>query len=192
MLLVGSVARNTGKTIFCTEFIARHATLPGGVTGVKITTIYGKKGDCHRAGQHEGYSGCGACSAFTGDFEITQEIDPTGSKDTNLLLRAGAKQVYWLRSTLERFPEAAKLLLKALPKDTLIVCESNSLVKFVKPGAIVVTYRRGVEAEKQSAQLMIQMADFTVDISVPDELEKVIEKIAVNKTQGGIAVSPRR
>ena len=81
MILVGSTARNLGKTALASRVI--EALRPREkVIGVKVTTIRDKGEICPR-----GLDGCGTCSSLTGNYEILEERDPYGDKDTSQLLK---------------------------------------------------------------------------------------------------------
>jgi hypothetical protein len=178
MLLVGSTARNTGKTTFCTEFIRKWREKRD-IIGIKITTIHAEKGPCPR-----GEEGCGVCSSFIGDYEIIEENDPLGRKDTCTLLAEGAKKVYLVRSLPHRLSEAVDRVMALSPEDAIIVCESNALASIVTPGVIVVTHRPGVDNIKPSAKPMLEKADLTVNVGEPGSLRQALEKIEITYNGG--------
>jgi len=182
MLLVGSTARNTGKTTFCTEIIRKWEPQHD-IVCIKITTIHGEEPHCHH-----GDKGCGACTNFKEDYEIIEERNPLGKKDTNALLAAGALRVYWVRSKHEKLPHAIKRAVEKIPKDTVIICESNSLAEMVTPGAIVVTHRKEVKDIKPSAQPMMEKANFIVDISNETSIKTALENITADKTDAILTV----
>ena len=180
MLLVGSTARNTGKTTFCTEFINKWREL-NKIIGVKITTIHDDNCLCHH-----GDKGCGACTSFRGDYEITEEVSVSGSKDTSSLLRAGAKRVYWVRARKIRLMETAKQIMALISKDVVVVCESNSLLEHISPGVTVITHRNGVKDIKPSAKPMLEKADFIVDVGSPESLNTALDSIGIESSDEGI------
>ena len=183
MLLVGSTARNTGKTTFCTEFIRKWHGLHS-IIGVKITTIHAENAPCPH-----GDEGCGVCAAFKGGYEIIEEKDPFGTKDTCALLGAGALKVYWVRSASLHLSEVVNRLLADLPRDVIIICESNSLSGLVTPGVTIVTQRSGVYDIKPSAKPMLNRADFIVDISDQESLDTAIKKIEISSSNGEIRLT---
>ena len=173
MLLVGSTARNTGKTTFCTQFIRKWESQHD-IVGVKLTTIHGEEAHCHH-----GDEGCGACTSFRGDYEIIEERDASAGKDTSLLLDAGAVKVFWVRAKADMLEEAVKQCLAAIPNDVVIVCESNSLRDLVIPGAVVVTHRSGITEMKPSAKPMLDIANVIIDIANHDSIETAIARIDI-------------
>ena len=183
MLLVGATARNTGKTTFCTEFIRKwHGFYD--IFGVKITTIHTDDVHCHHGGD-----GCGVCTSFGGDYEISEEHNPSCGKDTCFLLQAGALKVFWVRARVLRLAEAALSVMSLIPKDAVVVCESNSLSGFVTPGVIVVTHRNDVTEVKPSAKPMLEKAGFTVDVGDPESLNAALGSIGIESAHGGITLT---
>jgi hypothetical protein len=146
-----------------------------------VTTIHSGKAPCPR-----GEESCGVCTSFTGDYEIIEEKDPSGRKDTCVLLAEGAVKVYWVKATPHGLTEAVGRLMALLPKNAVIVCESNALSGLVTPGVIVVTHRPGVDNIKPSAKPMLEKADFTVNIGDPESLRRVLEGIAITSDGSGI------
>ena len=76
MLLIGSTGRNIGKTELACELIRRAAPAQT-VTAAKITVIRESGGRCPRGGE-----GCGACTSLDGDYDLMQETNRDGVKDT--------------------------------------------------------------------------------------------------------------
>ena len=183
MLLVGATARNTGKTTFCAEFIRKWREAYD-IIGIKITTIHTYDSHCHH-----GDGGCGACSSFDGGYEITEERDSSCGKDTCSLLQAGALKVFWVRAKVLMLADAAASIMSRIPRDTVVVCESNSLSGYVTPGVIVVTHRGDVAEIKPSAKPMIEKAGFTVDVSDPESLSAALGGIGVVSSHGGILLT---
>ena len=183
MLLVGSTARNTGKTTFCAEFIRKwHGRFD--IVGVKITTIHNENRQCHH-----GDNGCGACTSFDGDCEVIEELCTSGNKDTSGLLQAGAAKVYWVKAKKRGLGEAAGRFMAVVPNNAIVVCESNSLSKIVTPGVTVVTHRSGVDEIKPSSEPMLKKADFIVDVGDSDSLNTALDSIRVESLGNGIQLN---
>jgi len=183
MLLVGSTARNTGKTTFCLAFLEKWKDKFDAI-GLKVTTIREGKGMCHH-----GNNGCGVCTSFSGNYEIIEEKDRSGEKDTRKLLAAGAKRVFWIRALDEYVQEATNAFMAEIPPEHIVVCESNALSDFVKPGASVLMHRAGIESIKPSAELFMKKADFICDISQAENIEAVLDKIELSCVEGRVIVT---
>jgi hypothetical protein len=114
MILVGSTARNLGKTALATRLI--EALRPREkVVGVKVTTIRDREAKCPR-----GSDGCGTCSSLTGNYEIWEERDPDGEKDTSQLLKAGAARVFWLKAMRDALAEGLDALMTQIDREAVI------------------------------------------------------------------------
>lgn len=179
MILIGSTGRNSGKTTFATELIERWKNeFP--VIALKITTIHDKGGKCIRGGE-----GCGACLLHCGDFEITEETNREGVKDTSLLLASGAQKVYWMRCLKDHHREGISRFMEMLPKNAVVICESNTLRKVVKPGLFVVMKNTKNDSIKSSAKEVIDMADLIIENDFTDSIKNSAEKIKVEKDNQG-------
>ncbi|MBN2657755.1 MAG: hypothetical protein JXR86_11900 [Spirochaetales bacterium] len=153
-LVIGSSSRNAGKTSFSRNLIE---TFPGTLQAVKITVISKE----HRCPHGDG--GCGVCSSLHASYEITEETVREGHKDTSKLLKAGASRVYWLRVSREAVPEGLEALLSILDPKLPVLCESNSIVRTVKPGLYIQLRPRGRKGMKQSAADLSEKADIIIE-----------------------------
>jgi len=153
MLMIGSAGANVGKTELACALIKKFGKTTA-ITGIKVTTIRAKDGQCPRGGQ-----GCGVCSSIDGDFHILEETDSNSQKDTARLLAAGSKRVFWLRVMKKRLEEGLTALLNIIGPDAVSICESNSLRQVVEPGLFLIVKARGREAWKSSARNVKQYAD---------------------------------
>lgn len=171
MILIGSTARNSGKTTLAVSIIERYKNeMP--VYAIKITTIAEKNGKCIHGG-----SECGVCSNLKDNYEITEEKKPDGIKDTSLLLASGACQVYWLKVIKEHLSEGIKAVISQISENALIVCESNSLRKVVNPGFFVIVKNTQVEIIKKSASEVWNQADFVFENYFTNDFEEIINEI---------------
>ena len=157
MILVGSTARDLGKTALAARLIEALSPREK-VVGVKVTTIRDKGGKCPRGGD-----GCGTCSSLTGNYEIREETDPDGEKDTSRLLKAGAARVFWLKVTRDALAEGRDALMKRIDREAVIVAESNSLRKVVAPNLFLMLRGPAGGPVKPAAREVMPF----VDIAVP-------------------------
>lgn len=131
-IIIGSTGRNTGKTEFACRLINSWSG-SSEVFGLKVTTINKNEGKCPRGGE-----GCGVCSSLTGDYEIIEETGLDGIKDTSRMLVSGAKRVYWLKVSANALDKGIEALLKLIPDDVAVVCESNGVRNVLEPGIFLV------------------------------------------------------
>jgi len=171
MILIGSTARNSGKTALALAIINKYKGKRP-VIAIKVTTIAEKNAKCIRGGE-----GCGVCSNLKGDFEIIEELNKTNNKDTSIILASGAQKVYWLKTLKEHIYEGFEELISSIPKNTLIVCESNSLRKVVNPGVFIMVKNTEDNQIKKSALEVINQADIVYENNLIDDFEEVINKI---------------
>jgi len=153
MLMIGSARTNVGKTELACALI-RKFSKSGNITGIKVTTIQEKNGQCPRGGE-----GCGVCSSLDGVYCITEETDNSSDKDTARLLAAGASRVFWLRVLREHLPAGATALLDVIGPDAVSICESNSLRQVVEPGLFLMARSNDSKVWKSSAQEVRKYAD---------------------------------
>ena len=156
MLLIGSSGRNAGKTRLAVRVISNNCS-KADIIGLKVTAVAEKDGVCPRGGD-----GCGVCSQMEGEYCIEEELNAEGQKDTSLLLRAGARRVFWLRVMKDKIREGVVALLKELPEDAAVVAESNSLRLAVHPGLFLMV-ADSRSKPKPSAQKVWDLADRIIE-----------------------------
>lgn len=171
MILIGSTARNSGKTTLASSIINKYK-LNRSVIGLKVTTIHDKNKKCIHGGE-----GCGVCSSLKGNFQITEELSTTNNKDTSLLLAAGAEKVYWLKTLKNDIYEGFKAFIGKIPENNIIVCESNSLRTVVNPG-IFIMIKNALDGQiKKSASDVIDQADIIIENNFNDNFQEIIKEI---------------
>ncbi len=159
MLMIGSAGANVGKTELACALLRKFCK-SNNITGIKVTTIKEKDGQCPRGGE-----GCGVCSSLEGVYCITEETNRSSGKDTARLLAAGSKRVYWLRVLREHLAEGLTALLDVIGSHAVSICESNSLRQAVEPGLFLMARSRDLNVWKNSAQ---QVKKYTDKIVVSD------------------------
>lgn len=153
MLMVGAMARGGGRTRLACSLIERFGSRCD-IVGVKVTTVEDAESGCPR-----GESECGVCSSLQGAYEIVEETDASGDKDTCRMLASGAGRVFWLRALKAHLEEGIRALLDVMGADAVSVCESNSLRRVVEPGLFFMVKRKGSEEHKASAKDVVRYAD---------------------------------
>jgi molybdopterin-guanine dinucleotide biosynthesis protein A len=170
MLMIGSAGANVGKTELACAIIKKIGKTTD-ITGIKVTTIKAKDGQCPRGGL-----GCGVCSSLDGDFYITEETDSNSKKDTARLLAAGAKRVFWLRILKKRLKEGLTALLDIIGPDAVTICESNSLRQVVEPGLFLMVKSQDLKTWKSSAREVKKYADRIV-VAGPRGFDSDLDRI---------------
>ncbi len=156
MLLIGSSTRHIGKTHLATSIIKKNRSITD-IIGLKITTIEEKTQTCPH-----GNEDCSVCTEIEGNYLIREEKDGNLEKDTSLLLKAGAKKVYWLIVLEDKLDEGARALLDIIPADSVIVAESNRFRLAVQPGFFLMLINPK-KRMKESAQRVKNFADLIIE-----------------------------
>jgi hypothetical protein len=180
MLLIGASGKNSGKTTLARECIRQWKDLAP-VTALKITTVSHRGACCPR-----GEDGCGECANIPSGYILEEEKGASPGKDTALLLQAGARRVFWLRSLRSSLEQGFAGFLEQAPEDSLIICESNSLRELVEPGCFIMLHNLKGGAMKPSAARVEALADFKLQ-NPPDqflgndELHDIIARIHIDQ-----------
>ncbi|MBU2652175.1 MAG: hypothetical protein KKA81_14700 [Bacteroidetes bacterium] len=144
MLIIAGNGRNSGKTTFISRIITRISNVFP-VTAIKITPHF------HDMNEYEFRN--------NRSFVIEHEMNPFGDKDSSRMLSAGAREVFFLRSSDTFLPEAFTHLHDCLNPEHLWVCESGGLRHFVVPGLFLIIRRKDDAPWKESVKPLLNIAD---------------------------------
>jgi len=156
-IILGSTGRNTGKTEFACRLINRFSKTSK-VIGIKVTSIDRDEGFCPR-----GPESCGVCASLKNEYDIIEETENNTGKDTSRMLNAGAHKVYWLKVDKNYIEKGIKALIEQLPKDALIVAESNSLRTVIEPGLFIVIKNKNDQTIKEGCSQVIGFANKIIE-----------------------------
>ena len=156
MVLIGATGRNVGKTTLACGLIERLRSRFS-VIGVKVTAADDDQGNART-----GSKGCGSCDDLRGPYEIIEELNAEGRKDTCLMLQAQAAKVYWVKSLRSHLPDAVNALLSQVGRDCVLVCESTGLRSVVRPGLFLLADNAEPASSRPSAERMRQWVDRVV------------------------------
>ena len=151
--MIGATARQSGKTELASIIINKFCRR-GKITGIKVTTVH--KGD---ASFHKSMS-----LPLNKNFIIEKSTVHEKNKSTDRMLAAGAIETYWVHSKAEFMNDAMQELLPMIDKNSFIVCESNSLRKFVEPDVFIMIKNLNSNI-KNSVSDILEFADFTVNFN---------------------------
>ena len=151
IVVVGGQSRNVGKTSLACGVIAGLAERNW--TALKITQF--GHGFCARDGKM-----CD-CAAGSPDhpYALTRELNADGGTDTARMLRAGAREVYWLRVLEGRLKDALKLAAERWGAESNVLIESNSVLDHLKADVYLPVIDSSVEDYKPSALRLLPRAD---------------------------------
>lgn len=148
LLLIGGNSRNSGKTSLACELI-RKCSETEPVVGLKITRIDPSGLEPH--GDHSMDS--------LKDPNILEETNPEGPKDTSRMLQAGAKRVFYIRTTEEHMESDIQRFFETVGTGQPVVCESRALRNFILPGLFIMMVRDDAVQPKSDIDRYLSLAD---------------------------------
>lgn len=124
MLVLAGTNRNVGKTTLACKII-RQISKEQPVVAVKITPHF--------------HANCSSCQMLYAaeDVQITKELSTQSSKDSSLMLAAGASDVYFIQAKDDKLPFVVDFLRKQIPDSLPVVCESAVIRNFINPGKFI-------------------------------------------------------
>jgi hypothetical protein len=152
LIVIGGHSRSVGKTSVVAGLISALPEFHW--TAIKITQ-YGH-GICSKNGR--------ACACATADhsWAIAEEKDRSGKSDTSRFLRAGAESALWVRTQQGHLDEAMPALRKLIADAENVICESNSVLGFLKPDLYLTVLDPGNADFKESAHKFLDSADAVI------------------------------
>ena len=146
LLLIAGTGRNTGKTTLACKIIQKFSP-DKSIIALKITPHF------HRNIQS------GKIIINENDIYIAAETDSTTGKDSSLMFKAGAQQSYFAMATDVYLGEVIQNIIRLIPSDALLVCESGGLRDWVVPGVFLMMNRKDTEILKPGAEKLKTLAD---------------------------------
>lgn len=153
ILQISGSGRNCGKTTLACNIIGKLAN-EGKVFGLKITPHF------HHTGSNQKLIGEGV------GYKIFRETDKNSNKDSSRMLKAGAKEVYFIQCTDSILPEIYDELKTMIPTNSPIICESGSFANVFKPGLHLLVKGINADNSKKSYISNLKKADLII---TPDE-----------------------
>ncbi|MFH0896126.1 MAG: hypothetical protein V2A54_16965 [Bacteroidota bacterium] len=152
ILQIGGTERNIGKTLLACR-ILEHFSKQHSITAVKISVI----DNLPKGSPEKGYRD------LSGKYLLTEENTDDKNSNTYRFLESGAVKAFWLRTRGEFFKEAFEFALKTIGQNQLMICESNHLRNYFKPGAFIMLYNHNAENYKESSLKILDLADIRID-----------------------------
>ncbi len=167
-IIVGGTGRNTGKTSLVEKLIEKFGSqVP--VTAVKIANIKpgGKRFHGHDV------------ESFQDRILIKKETRSNGSKDSMRFLKAGAFESWFIQTEDVFLPETFPEIQTVLKEAQWVICESNSLRKFVKPGLFIMVKGENNTSGKKDVPGLLQLADVVVKALQWEQFDALVERIEI-------------
>ncbi len=147
-LIIGSAFRNVGKTELACRIIRKYAG-EFKIVGLKISAVTILKASSDSSDLHD----------YSGDYEITEETDELSGKDTARMLKAGARKAYRLKTVHAQMEKVINVVLKQIPDEALVVCESTSVRDFIEPSVFLLITDNNLSSVKPSYVRLFSLAD---------------------------------
>ncbi|TKB10421.1 hypothetical protein [Desulforhopalus sp. IMCC35007] len=163
LLVVGGTGRDVGKTEFICQLL-KKISVTHEVYALKVSAIFPDEDLFH--GSHD---------ESESRLHLYEELNASTTKDTSRMLRAGAKKVFYLRSDDAGILDGYRNFVNQIPPKAIVICESNSLGQFIKPGISIVV-KALHKPIKERAIVLLESANLVVNsdcISGFPELESV-------------------
>jgi hypothetical protein len=163
LLLIAGTGTKAGKTTVACRIIEQFSELK--ITAVKITPHF-----------HETTPGLILLEEGDG-YAVYEEKDSSTSKDTSRMLKAGAVKVYFAKVWDNKLPDVFEMILKLIPDNVPIVCESPALRYYTDPGIFIIVTSDTVVKHKDISNLMalphvmIKLDDLSGMKSMPVEFK---------------------
>jgi molybdopterin-guanine dinucleotide biosynthesis protein len=166
LVIVAGTGRKVGKTTVACRIIERFRSY--NITGVKISSHF-----------HEPQEHLKLIHRHT-DYIIWEEISSTVDKDSSRMLASGATRSFYIQACKGKSVPAFIKLLEVIPDDSMIVCESPSLVEGIIPGALIIV--RGDESDSRASSAFNKEKD----LSIPEGINSY--KIKTSEIFKGLAI----
>jgi len=140
LVIVGGTARNVGKTEFVCRLIAKISKHTE-VYALKVSAVFPDEIGFH--GSHDDSDLDG------GLFEETRYNSP---KDSSRMLRAGALRSFFLCCDNRDVEKRYSLFRRVIAEKSVVVCESNHLSEYVKPGLKIMVKSSQGDIKERAAQ----------------------------------------
>ena len=173
LILIAGNGRNVGKTTLACKIITLFAKETE-VVGLKISPHF------HYVNETD--------IVYRNKHVVIVNENKINSKDSSLMLQAGAKKVYFVMAKPEYLHEAVEHLVNILP-NSLIVCESGGLNDWVTPGMFIMVKRKDEEIIKihflQHSPIIVDNDGENFDFQV-QQLEFKNNQISIKNNNGKV------
>jgi hypothetical protein len=163
LLLIAGTGTKSGKTTIACRIIEQFPELE--ITAIKITPHF-----------HETSPGLKPVSEGAG-YAVYEETNRSSSKDTSRMLKAGALRVYFAKVWDDQLFAVFQEIMKLIPQDTPVICESPALRHFTEPGAFIIMTSNSTNKQKDINNLlnlhhvMIKLEELAGLSSIPIKFE---------------------
>jgi len=168
LVIVGGTGRNIGKTTLVEKLVEKFGLLVP-VTAVKIANI--KPGGEHFHGHN--------VASFQDRILIKKETRSNSSKDSMRFLKAGAQTSWFIQTEDVFLPETFPEIQIVLKDAQCVVCESNSLRRFVHPGLFIMVKGESNPSGKKDVPGLLSLADVVVEALNRKQFDMLVDRIEI-------------
>ncbi len=169
-IIVGGTGRNIGKTTLVEKLVGKFG-LQASVTALKISNI---KPENSRFHGHD-------VELFSEKILLQKEWRTDGNKDSMRFLKAGAQTSWFIQTEDVFLPETFPKIQAVLEESPWVVCESNSLRNFVKPGLFIMVKGKNDTFGKKNVRGLLQLADVVVKALQWKQFDAIVERIEIKE-----------
>jgi signal recognition particle GTPase len=167
LIIIGGSGRNVGKTTLACKIISELVQKGNTVAAIKLSNIRPNDQGFH--GYHE--------KGLQGEYEIYEEGNSQGSKDSQLMLAAGATQSFFIRAGEAHVKNAFGLLSGKLAHVDFLVCESGSLRDNIEPDTFIMVVSPG-SGDKKNVAKNINRADHLANAMDDGAFDDIAKRVA--------------
>jgi hypothetical protein len=163
LLLIAGMGTKSGKTSLACKIIEQYKEL--NIYSIKVTPHF-----------HETTKGLIQLSEKKG-YSIYEETNRNSSKDTSRMLNSGAYKVYFAKVWDNQLLDVFNEIMKYIPMNVPIICESPALRYYIDPGVFVIMTSDNVNKQKDVNTLqslphvMFKFEDLNNISKIPIEFE---------------------
>jgi hypothetical protein len=163
LLIIAGTGTKSGKTSLACRIIEQFKSL--NIYSIKITPHF-----------HETTAGLIKISEKDG-YSIYEETNRETTKDTSRMLNSGAFKVYFAKVWDDQLLTAFNEIIKYIPSDVPVICESPALRNFIEPGVFLIITSKTINKHKNIKHLqalphlMFDLEELKNTGSIPIEFE---------------------
>ena len=121
LLLIAGTGRNSGKTTFACKIIEKFSKVHP-IVAIKISSHF-----------HPNVES-GPIIINGADLYIAEETDVSKTKDSSLMLAAGAKRSFFVMASDNQVGRVIQTIVSLIERTDYIICESGGLRNYIIPG----------------------------------------------------------
>ncbi len=148
-IIISGTARNVGKTTFACQLIQKYKKEE--VIAIKITPhFHSLNSDSYVIEEND-------------KFVVVKELSIDNNKDSSLMLKAGAKEVYFVMTKDENLQQLVDYLSSIIDFRKRIIIESAAIRRHIQPQTFYLIYNDEMQNSKSNNLDLEEFVDFRVN-----------------------------